>query len=173
MRFSAVTEAALLKAGWYEGRTVEESTVKNWYALEWWGGGYVYAFPAALKFLREFGGLKIFGPQTETWIDPLTAARQMDAPTWVYDEWLLDDCLFPIGVGNVSDCMLSIGLRGRIYAISQNSGGSYLLGETPEQGIESMVLGFDVNKPLILAEKDKDAAAIADAVERVCKFEST
>lgn len=172
--FSPTVNESLRSAGWYPGRTVDPTLIKAWSAFEWpFGGGYIYAFPLALKMLREFGGLEISrtgcSADMNIRFDPIKSSSECDAPSWAYYEWLLDERLFPVGITIDHMWTFSIGLRGRIYGQCQTSGGFLLLGETPEQGIEHIVLGFDMVS-LKLAEKDKDAEVILASVQRLCKF---
>jgi len=63
-RFTPATEAALLAAGWFEGRTVPDEMMNDWLVINWFPHytapqGYTKISPQAWRVLKEFGGLSI------------------------------------------------------------------------------------------------------------------
>ncbi len=64
-RFTPATEAALLAAGWFEGRAVPDEMMDDWLIINWLPHknqpprGYSKISPAAWRVLKEFGGLSI------------------------------------------------------------------------------------------------------------------
>jgi hypothetical protein len=170
-RFSRIVQESLTKAGWFPGRTVPEMQLNRWCILESHNGaGYCRIFPAALRALKEFGGLDIEPLETgelyETVrlrFDPL-AARSFLGEEWFTYEWVLETSLYPLGLIKTDDHdhVMAIDQSGRIFSFYYEL---ILVGNTLDEAIESCLTGSDTGEPVDFStEKADEAVAIFQAI---------
>ena len=150
-RFSPEVEAALRQGGWFPGRQVAEEKMAKWYVLRWQATpGYCRIFPAAYRFLREFGGthlrMEYRVPQksgrthlvTEScFIDPLQTL-DYNEDLWIYYEWQIETSLYPLGMWDTGD-FLHIDIQGRFWSLHNSSGDPFLYGHTTEEALANML----------------------------------
>lgn len=132
-RFSSRTEEALRRAGWFPGRVLSETQLKEWLVVEWpTQAGYHFQtrmFSAAWHILREFGGLTIeitrkrdgFHEHKSQFIfDPVQGIAHTQAYNWPLLEWESDGSVYPIGCwldGTTDDSAIAVDGRGRIIVV--------------------------------------------------------
>lgn len=150
-RFSPEVEAALRRGGWFPGRQIAEEEMAKWYVLRWQATpGYCRIFPAAYRFLHEFGGmhllvdyhmsLKSGGTHSSTYrcfIDPLRTLGHQD-DLWIYYEWQMETCLYPLGMWDTGD-FLHIDIQGRFWSLYNTSGDPFLYGHTTEEALTNIL----------------------------------
>jgi len=156
-RFTPATEAALLAAGWFEGRTVPDEQMNDWLIINWFPDlvfpqGYSRISPKAWQALNEFGGLSIERGIEENpplILNPLRVPDLIN-PAWRWDEmaWQLGTDLFPLGtftfnVAERTDAMtphraLFMSSDGRVFIQAHPL---CCLGNTIEEALERVVAG--------------------------------
>lgn len=154
----------------------------QWYLIPWDGvSGYYKMFPAAYRFLREFGGLRI-NPDNphrselarsydEFIIDPLITDLEYDMS--IYYEWCLETTLFQIGafVQELHYPIL-IDISGRVWIAAEQL---ILAGNNTEEAISNLISGDDASRIIVnmgnvfAKERYKDGAsdAIVDAIRQL------
>lgn len=133
-RFSRDIRERLICAGWYEGRDVlQEVNIPKSFNT----------FPAALRVLREFGNLTLWGKSTIE-IDP-SLEEGVEASLAPYEAELAAKlCILgPLDEGHGS---LVIDELGRVYAMWGVSGDFDLVGANFEQALENLLIGHQFSE---------------------------
>lgn len=165
-RFSPTAQNALIKAGWISERIVPETQLRQWYVLKHEKmGGYCRIFPAALKCLKEFGGLHIKPPKTDNVYETVglrfipTDAQKFLGEAWFTYEWILETSLYPLGVVETSDHqqVIAVDQTGRIFSFYDEL---TLLGNTLDEAIENCLAGSDSEESVEFSEEKADEAVI-------------
>ena len=134
-RFLPEVEEALRRAGWYPGRQVEEEVLEKWYAFKWAEiAGFCRIFPAAYRFLREFGGLTLRRGNNAWLLDPLSAVGYCEASV-PRTEWQFETRLYPLSVENTGE-VLFIDLQGRFWFPSS----PVLMGHNIEEALANLLI---------------------------------
>jgi hypothetical protein len=163
-RFSPVVQESLTQAGWFPERTVGDTQLTRWYVLESQKGiGNYRIFPAALKALKEFGGLDIKPLQSgdiyeavRLRFDPL-AALSFLGEEWFTYEWVLETSLYPLCLIETEDHqqVMAIDQSGQIFSFYEEL---ILLGNTLDEAIEKCLTGSDSGEPFEFSEEKADEA---------------
>lgn len=134
-RFSADTEQMLREAGWFPGRDVSGKLRLP---------PRFTPFPAALKVLGEFGGLRVGrrGPgvefsRTPVVLDPMLCDGEDDRFDALVD--LVGCALYPLGETADGHSFLAVDERGRVFLIF---GDIHLIADTFEGALENLLHGL-------------------------------
>lgn len=147
-RFTPDVETALRDAGWQPGRKLDADALAEIHravsARSGIFGGKLTASYAADPVLAEFGGLVIGGDREGLQvsprpfaIDPAMAAHSVE--TLIDAGRALGTRLYPIGVEGDDEAVLAIAATGAVIAIDPV--GEWLLGDTFDQALETLVTG--------------------------------
>jgi len=130
-RFLPKVEDMLRAVGWYPGRVIEQSQLNQWYAIKWsQDNGYCAIFPAALRILKEFGGLDF--KDNLRYLKPSFRFNPLDilqipglSRDWMIYEWATAAHLFPLGMCSTDKDIniLAVATDGKILYISPENAG--------------------------------------------------
>lgn len=173
-RFSPLVEQVLRENGWYPGRQVDEWQMQQWYAFHWtYGVGYCRIFPAALRVMREFGGLTIKqdGPGFNCYrnsfvFDPLQTLDFVE-DGWIYHEWAVEDTLYPLGFFPREDRVLCMATSGKVYSFHQDMS---FEADSFDQALEHLIRGI-TSRDYIQVWSDRprveEAKKVQEAVQKL------
>ena len=147
-RFSPHVEEVLRKSDWHPERAVSDEQIENWLVIEWkTEPGFHYQtrmFSAALRILREFGGLIIKTPVDYMFshliFDPLVAVKHIQRYNWPLNEWLADGSLYPIAyhdTGTTDNSAVAVTGQGQLILLEFDK----LLGSNINEAIQNVVNG--------------------------------
>jgi hypothetical protein len=141
-QWSDVVRQTMERAGWHEGRFVPDDRLNAWIeALR--RESRIYVVPAAIRALREFGGLAVdqMGAgidmaKSSFVIDPTLAAGEEDR-FLAFEQTLLEP-LVPIGEAVNGHAFLGISASGKVYLVADTL---QIIGESIHEALGNLIEG--------------------------------